>query len=215
LKKFKKIIWAVLNLLHLAGPIQLIFVSSLREKGWFKSFRKKQAIDKDGGPIPWCSYPFIKFIEPRLSEEFDVFEFGSGNSTIWYASRVNFVKSVEHDQEWYNYVKNKLPANTDYVYRKLEYGGNYCNEPNADNRTYHIIIIDGRDRNNCVNHSIDNLSKDGVIIFDNANLQNYNIGVDALTKNNFRRIDFWGLSPVTIHETCTTIFYREQNCLNI
>ena len=84
----RKFIWYILNKLKVASIVQLVLKSSLKEDGWFKSYYEKQAIDKKGNPIPWCSYPFIKFIEPRLKPSFEVFEYGCGNSTIWFANKV-------------------------------------------------------------------------------------------------------------------------------
>ena len=43
-------------------------------------------IDKNSNPLPWVTYGFIDFISERLNKSIDVFEYGSGNSTLWYAT---------------------------------------------------------------------------------------------------------------------------------
>ncbi len=187
----------------------------LKEDGWFESFKTKQSIDKDGNPIPWCTYPFIKFIEPRLKKNFNVFEFGGGNSTIWYAKRVNSIKAVEHDKGWIEYISNKMPKNAKIIYRELSLDGDYSKEVLNNGNKYHIIIIDGRDRNNCAKNGLNCLTNDGVIIFDNSNLLDYKESMDLFQNKGFKRIDFIGLSPVTNHNNYTSIFYREDNCLGI
>jgi len=53
------------------------------------------------------------------------------------------------------------------------------------------------------------------VFFDNADLPNYIDGVKYLTDNGFKKLEFWGISPVTAHATCTIIFYRSNNCLGI
>lgn len=215
IRKIKNIVWKFLNTIGIGGPIQLMLNGALKEDGWFKSFNTKQSIDKDGNPIPWCTYPFIKFIEPRLNNRFNVFEFGGGNSTIWYANRVNTIRAVEHDKKWAEYISKKMPKNAEIIYRELSLNGDYSKEILKNGSKYHIIIIDGRDRNNCAIKGINCLTDDGVIIFDNSNLPDYKDSMELFKNKGFKRIDFIGLSPVTNHNNYTSIFYKEDNCLGI
>ena len=215
IKKIKQFIWSILIKLKIGGVVQLFLASGLREDGWFESFNTKRSIDKEGNPIPWCTYSFIKFIEPRLNKDFKVFEYGSGNSTLWYAKKVGEITAVENDLDWFNKVSSSLPANAEVIYCELKNDGEYCRQVTSQNNMYDIIIIDGRDRVNCVMHSINCLSDDGVIVFDNSDLPEYVEGVSYLKGQNFRRLDFIGLSPVTAHTNYTSIFYRNNNCLSI
>lgn len=213
-RKLKNAVWSVLNILNIGGPIQLMLTGALKEDGWFISYRTKTSVDRNGNPIPWCSYPFIKFLEPRLKKSFSVFEYGSGNSTLWYAQRVFDIKAVEHDKEWYEIVKKKLPANASVVYRELD-NGIYSRESAAEKKKYNIIIIDGRDRNKCVSESINHLADDGVIIYDNTQVPEYAPSIELLLNSGFRKIDFIGPLPIVAHNNTTTIFYRTGNCLGI
>lgn len=215
IKSIKKIIWKILIKLRIGGPIQLMLTGGLLDDGWFNSFNTKQAIDKNSNPIPWCTYSFIKFIEPRLKKEFTVFEFGSGNSTLWYAERVELIISIENNKNWYEVISKKVHGNVTVIYQPLEYNGEYCRKALMSNKKFTIIIIDGRDRINCAKNSISALTVDGIIIFDNSNLPQYSDGINFLMSVGFKKIDFIGLSPVTPHNNCTSIFYRELNCLNI
>jgi hypothetical protein len=70
----------------------------LSEIGWFKSFESKSPIGRNSEPIPWVTYSFIDFIADRIQKHHTVFEFGSGNSTFYYAQRAQKVVSVEHDR---------------------------------------------------------------------------------------------------------------------
>jgi hypothetical protein len=215
MKKIKKFIWAVLNHLKMGGSIQLLLNGALIEDGWFKSFHSKKSIDRNDQPIPWCTYPFIKFIEPRIKGEFDVFEFGCGNSTLWYAKRVRSIKSVEHNEHWFSRMKNTLPANAILVHRELSEKGTYSEEVLSENKNYHIIIIDGEDRNNCLVHSLTKLTPDGIIVYDNTDRPDYQLSYELLAKSGFRRLDFIGLAPIVNVNSSTSIFYRSQNCLGI
>lgn len=215
IRKIKNIVWAFLRLINLGGPIQLMLTGALLEDGWFKSFNSKKSVDKNGEPIPWCTYAFIKFIEPRLKKTFDVFEYGCGSSSLWYAKKVNSIKSVENDEQWFKSVSNKLPNNAKVVLKQQIEDGDYAKEVLNDSKNYHIIIIDGRDRNNCAKYSINKLTEDGIIVYDNTQLSEYQQSINLLLTNGFKKIDFIGISPIVPHNNTTTIFYRKNNCLLI
>jgi hypothetical protein len=215
IRKIKNVFWYILIKLKIGGVVQLFLASGLKEDGWFESFNIKESIDKDGNPIPWCTYSFIKFIEPRLKKHFKVFEYGSGNSTLWYAKRVNEITSVENDFDWYKNVSSSMPSNAQVIYCELKYDGDYCRQVLKQNKKYNIIIIDGRDRINCTKLCIESLTEDGVIVFDNSNLTQYTEAIEFLARIKFKRLDFWSLSPVTSHNNCTSIFYKSNNCLMI
>jgi hypothetical protein len=215
IRKIKNVLWYILIKLKVGGVVQLFLASGLKEDGWFESFNKKESIDKDGNPIPWCTYSFIKFIEPRLKKHFKVFEYGSGNSTLWYAKRVSFIKSVEHNNKWFDNNSLNYPLNAKVVFRHFNKDNAYANEINTDDTEYDIIIVDGEDRNNCVYSSINKLSENGIIIFDNTQLLEYTPSIKFILERGFRRLDFEGALPIVAHNNITTIFYRKNNCLNI
>jgi hypothetical protein len=211
----RKFIWKILRKLRLAGPIQLIYKGILDETGWLKAFNSMQSIDKSGNPIPWCSYSFIYFIEKRLTNDLSVFEFGAGNSTLWYAKRVKEVFSVEHNVNWKTMLEQRIPSNSKIIFKELSYNGEYARTANSLGRKFDIIVVDGRDRNNCIYNSLDSLSEKGVIILDNSQRPNYNESQEYLLTKGFKRIDFTGLCPAVAHINTTTIFYRTTNCLGI
>jgi len=215
MKVLKKIVWKFLFAVKLAPVIQLSIESYLKEKGWFKSFLRKDAVDAGFNAVPWLTYPFVSFVEPRLQKTMRVFEYGSGNSSIWLASRVKQIKSVEHDKNWADKISSKMPANATLVFIPLEYDADYCRAIQTSDELFDIVIVDGRDRNNCVKNALQNLSETGVVIFDNSNRAQYRPSYDLLYKFGFKSIDFFGMAPGIAYESCTTVFYRYKNCLNI
>ena len=215
MKRIKKTVWTLLNYTYAGGLLQLSLKSALKEEGWFKSFQQKEAIDNDGNPIAWCTYPFLHFIYPRLQNHFNVFEYGCGNSTIWYAKKVNTIKSVEHDKNWLNKIQSKMPKNSTVIYKELVYGGDYSKEVSNGNQKYHIVIVDGRDRNNCLLNAIHQLTDDGIVVFDNSYLFQYQESITKVLQKGFRKIDFYGMVPIASHTSCTSIIYRDNNCLGI
>lgn len=186
----------------------------LYEVGWFRSLEEKKPVDKDGNPIPWFTYPAIEFINSRLSKKLKVFEFGSGNSSLYLSMRVSFVYSVEHDKNWFNTLsivddnlKLKLtsPDSPEIYTKPLE---------ELDSK-FDIIIIDGLYRNECIKKSIEYLSEKGIIILDYSEREEYKDGINHLISKNFNRLDFWGLAPIVFLKKCTSIFYYDTNCLGI
>jgi len=187
----------------------------LVDTGWFKSAEKKIPINADGNPIPWYSYPFLSFIENRLKKSFNIFEYGSGNSTIWLAKRVGSVKAVEHNLSWFKKISSHLPDNVEIVHREANDEKEYCREIFNSDTQYDLVIVDGVQRNCCLKTSIEKLNKDGVVILDNSERREYQEGVRLLISKGFKKIDFCGMGAMENCNTCTTIFYKENNCLNI
>jgi len=187
----------------------------LMDVGWFNAFKAGEPIGKNLEPLPWITYSFIDFISGRLKRELSIFEFGSGNSTLFFAERVKTVTTVEHNAEWYNKLKEKLPGNVELVLSKSDSKEDYLNDLKKSNNNYDIIFIDGIHRVECCFTAINHLTVGGVIILDDSEREEYNEGMKYLINNGFKRIDFWGIPPGMFIRKCTTIFYQPVNCLGI
>ncbi len=192
LNKIQKIVDMVLDPKMLKMLISMNSGGYLKEIGWINSFKHQIPIDKDDSPLPWVTYSFIDFISDRLNKTMDVFEFGSGNSTLWYASKVNTVTSVEHDNTWFRKIKKSMPKNVNINYKVLMYDGEYSKFDKALDRKFDIVIVDGRDRVNCMKNAINAIEEKGVIILDDSERKSYNDGIEFLENQGFKRIDFWG-----------------------
>ncbi len=187
----------------------------LKDAGWFKSYRAGAPVDYHGFPLPWMTYSAISFLEKRLTSEMSVFEYGSGNSTLWWAEHAKKVVSCEHDKSWYQRMKQLIPSNVELHQIDLEYNGLYSRKIGEFSGAFDIIVIDGRDRNNCAKNSLNALTTKGVIIWDNSERESYREGFDFLLENGFKRLDFDGMGPVNVYAWCTSIFYREKNCFDL
>lgn len=183
--------------------------------GWFKAFDSQQAVDGQGQPIPWVTYSFIDFIKPRLTKELSIFEYGSGNSTLFYAQNVHSVVSVEHDEEWYRKIVKEKAENAEMIFCELDKGGLYSQKAASFDEKFDIIIVDGRDRVNCCKHSINGLTEKGVIVLDDSERADYNEARIFLKENGFKEISFSGISPGLFYEKATSVFYKANNCLDI
>ena len=93
----------------------------LHDYGWFRSIKENKIVNKYGDPIPWFNYSMIEFLENRIKLNFNVFEYGSGSSTFWWAKRVNRLYSCEHDEIWFEKHKTEImKENVDYKCKRLE-----------------------------------------------------------------------------------------------
>jgi hypothetical protein len=102
---------ALLRVTGLESEYLMRRVAPPAQDGWFRSFEEGAAVDRDGKPLPWYTYPAIEFLQARVRPEMVIFEYGCGNSTLWWAKRVAEVVSVEHDGEWYRRVAARVPPN--------------------------------------------------------------------------------------------------------
>jgi len=187
----------------------------LWDYGWWRSYKKKLPVDKEGNPLPWVTYPFIEFITPRLRKEYTMFEYGGGSSTFFFSKYVNEIFTVESDKEWYKKLKSKCQLNVTPIYKKLIRDGEYAKMAVDTGKKFDIISVDGRDRANCIKNALSALKDEGVIILDDSEREEYKESVDFLRSHSFRSIDFWGFSPGLFYRKCTSILYKDKNCLGI
>jgi hypothetical protein len=110
-------------------------------------------------------------------------------------------------------MKNQIGANVQLELREL--GPEYVEFIEQFPGRFHIVVVDGRDRVNCIKHSVGALAADGVLLLDNSERHQYSSGIEFLADQGFRRLDFEGPVPIVTHSSTTTIFYKRDNCLNI
>ena len=158
----------------------------------------------------------ISLLEQRLSKDLVVFEYGSGYSTSFFSQRVKSVASVENSSDWYDRISDSLPDNSTLMYRAADTDGAYCRAINdASEKIFDVILVDGRDRVNCVKQAFQKLTGRGVILVDDVHRQDIAQGVDYLVSNGFKLLECTGLKPVNRGVYRSAIFYRPDNCLRL
>ena len=188
--------------------------SILRQSGFVETVRTGRPCRADGSPIAWMNYSVLSFLEDRLNKEMNLFEYGSGNSTLFFAERVGRVVSVECDQGWYDYVKGTLPENVELLLAPKG-GDEYVQIIDKQNDKYDVIIVDAEDRVACMTYADRHLTEAGVLLLDDAKPEQFGDGIDTLVARGFRRLDFDGLKPGSVKSHRTTVFYRPGNCFGI
>ncbi|GAA4848525.1 class I SAM-dependent methyltransferase [Algivirga pacifica] len=204
------------NLISAGGDLFLYKNSYLNTTGWVESFQEQKPISSNAVAIPWVTYSFIAFIEQRLHKELTIFEYGSGNSTIYYANACKQVTAVENDKNWFSMIESQMPANVTLLFESLTEKDRYVKQAIAEQQqAFDIIIVDGRKRVACVKTAIEHLSERGVVVLDDSERTQYQEAFSFMKAQGFKQLDFWGLAPGMVYNKCTSVFYREENCLGI
>ncbi|MEZ6123680.1 MAG: class I SAM-dependent methyltransferase [Planctomycetaceae bacterium] len=210
--QIKKIEWV--SRLVQSRALRVHEASFARSTGWFESARTGTSVDSNDDPIPWITYSALHFLKGRIRTDLKVFEFGSGNSTLWWAAKVQKVVSCEHDPVWHELVRHRIPQNVKYLLRSLD-DESYSRAILEEDDAFDVVVIDGRRRNECLISAMQRLNEEGVVIWDNSDRARYVESFDLLANHGFRRIEFRGMGPVGIAEWETSVFYRSSNCLDI
>jgi hypothetical protein len=187
----------------------------LTRTGWVKSNWVRDTVDASGDPLPWLTYPAIEFLAGRVQRSMKVFEYGSGQSTRWWARHVESVHSVEDDTAWFERISGALPGNVDL--RLADAAGGYAKSISERGEIFDVVVIDGSVRNQCARECVAFLARDGVIVWDNTEEPNvFGEGLKFLGEQGFRRLDFHGIGPLNMDPWATSVLYRpNQNSFGI
>ncbi len=188
--------------------------SALRRNGWFRSCDEGMSVDAEGKALPWFTYPSIEFLGPRIPASAHVFEFGMGNSTLWWARHAEHVATCEGDRGWLDKISKVMPANVVTIFADPS-TDDYPGAARNRGEPIDILVIDGRRRVECCEMSLPLLTEQAVVVWDNAERERYSRGYQLLADNGFKRLDFWGLGPLHVQRWVTSVFYRPDNILGI
>ena len=158
-------------------------------------------------PAPWLSPTSILFFKKYLGKDMVGAEFGSGSSTLFFAPRISKLYSVEHNEEWYHLINEKLTglncSNVDYRFvlqndksdfvddvfdleekRDFEIRRDYVNYFRALNdiqdHSLDFAIVDGRARTECCHEILPKIKKGGILILDNSERKRYELVFEQL-----------------------------------
>lgn len=172
--------------------------------GHHLSKQLKSAINAKNEPLPWFTYSSIEFLEQLDFTETDVFEWGSGNSSKYFANRCHHITSIEHNLDWYNTQKVNLRKNQQLIHAADNV---YANAINEFNKKFDIIIIDGILRGDCLTNALNFINEDGLFIYDNSDRDPQNCLI--LRNAGYTQIDFSGFGPINDYTWTTSIFFKQ------
>lgn len=178
-----------------------------------KTIDDKVCIDKEGHPIPWYTYPAIEYLSQFDYSAKKIFEYGCGNSSLFWAERAAFVTSVEDNPQWFDKWQKEFHApNLEILWR--DEGEIYENAIFEKDCLYDVIIVDGKRREKCCAAAVRRLAPEGMIILDDSDRintsQEYVKAVQELKKADLIQIDFYGFCPMNNYTKTTSLFLRRD-----
>lgn len=184
-------------------------------------------------PTPWLPYlatNYIKRLKPQR-----VFEWGSGESTLFFVGLGAQVVSIEHDPDWHYKVSAAMieRRSGDLIYRLIRYeqGEIGPDKSNPDHYksgstelgpvnfkryastideygVFDLILIDGMARASCLKHAVSHVKAGGCIVLDNADRDYYLAQTAHLFGNyedGWERVEFMGYGPILAYQWRTLI----------
>lgn len=182
------------------------------EYGFRHSLEANSCLDRNGAPIPWYTYPAIEYLSQLDLSDKTVFEYGCGNSSLYWARIAKSVCSVESHKLWYAHFKEIAPANLTINLR--EGHTEYTQSIKNSGEKYDIIIIDGTFRDECAEQALSSLRSDGLIIFDNSDRaafkSNYSAATALLRDSGLLQVDMHGFTPLNPTTATTSFFFTRS-----
>jgi hypothetical protein len=167
-------------------------------------------VDKNNNPLPLYTYPAIEYLDSFDFADKKIFEFGSGQSTLYWLGQGADVVSVENNQKWVDKISpNLIGKNHQYIFANTQnsYVNSILEFPDSH---FDLIIIDGIfSRYLCAKNVIAKIKKDGLVILDNSDW--YPNTAKFLKENlDFIQVDFYGFRPSRPEAAVTSLFFSRN-----
>jgi FkbM family methyltransferase len=176
-----------------------------KEYGYHNTFENWTSVDRDNRPIPWMTYGAIFYLQQLNLKQCKVFEWGSGNSSLFFAEHSSKVVSIESNPDWFEYVVQHKKSNQDVL---LKTPAEYCSCITDFDEKFELIVIDGDifRRLECAQYALSYLKDGGLLLLDNSDwLPNT---TEFIRSAGFTQIDFAGPGPINSYLWCTSIFFK-------
>ncbi len=184
-----------------------------QEFGIERSIDEKVCEDRDGNPIPWYTYPAIEYLSQFDYRDKKIFEYGCGNSSLFWSARAESVTSIEDNPKWFTKWEKEFDrANLDVRWR--DEGEAYEQAVFEDGCRYDVIVVDGKRRAECAAAAVKALAVGGMVILDDSDRINtskeYMKAVAALKEADLIQVDFYGFCPMNCYSKNTSLFLRRD-----
>lgn len=187
-------------------PASVSAFRRLVSRGHSKTVAARLPIDWDGSPIPWYTYPFVDFLADLETNDWKVLEFGSGQSTLYWATRTAAVLSYENNIEWLENMREKSPSNVEI---RLFEGEQTLEElPSLDFQP-DLIVVDGWKRGACTRRSIEQFGLKPLYILENSDW--FPEAAAAMRQAGFVEIRFKGFGPINGYAWATSLMVSKEN----
>jgi hypothetical protein len=180
---------------------------ALVDSGYLRSNWSDRPVDRSGDPTPWYTFPALAYLRGIDFSKSRVFEFGSGNSTLYWQRRAARVVSVEHDPEWHALLGPSIDASVATVDLQTNQDA-YLDAVDHPDGPWDVIVVDGIRRTACARRAVGRLAVGGFIILDNADW--YPEVASELREADLLEVDFHGQGPVNFYTWTTSLFFHRS-----
>lgn len=147
--------------------------------------------------LHWAQ-PVIDFVEKKLQGSGSVWEYGSGDSTVWLMSVASKVISIEHNKLFFDRINLPCVRLIESEYSGIrgdtsDPDGYFSDETTNTFRAYcssidgegpfDVITIDGRARPSCIKHARSRIKQGGLIVLDDAERSYYHRAMNMYLPN--------------------------------
>ena len=178
-----------------------------RDYAHVRTVRARSAVDRDGRPLPWYTYPAIEFLSQLDFRDKTVFEFGSGMSSLYWAGVARRVVSVEDDDGWFEIIRSRLPGNA-HVTLETDLA-EFARALDRTGERFDVIVVDGparaRTRFRCATAAVRALAPGGLVILDNSDWLPESARL--LREHGLLQVDMTGFAPICDHVQTTSLFF--------
>lgn len=173
------------------------------EHGLARSMACGECLDGQDQPIPWYTFPAIEYFRQWDCTGWNVFEYGCGNSSLFWAGRGARVSSVEHDAQWHERMLQRVdPARQRLLLRQDR--ESYAAAIRECGEAFDMVVVDGVWRNECAAQALPRLKPGGLVLLDNADW--YTDVAATLRERGFFQVDFSGFGPINFYAWTTSLF---------
>jgi predicted O-methyltransferase YrrM len=158
---------------------------------------------------PWIVPAAVSYLSRLIQPGWSIFEFGSGWSTPWLATRCAKLFSLEYDPAWYARIKLALEARgLDNCLLLMVGRDDFATTITAfPDESFDLVLVDGQDeRVGCVESAAPKLKRGGLLVLDDSDRPEYR-RVDRVLESWPRRV-FIGLKPYPLTASETAIYRR-------
>ncbi len=189
--------------------------------------------------LPWLTFEAIERLGTLDLKGKNVFEYGSGGSTLFWLDKGAKVVSVEHDLEWYQRLQTITARVAELDYRFVEPERDADPKTAADpadpelyfsddsaSKGYHyrryvqqidefadqffdLVLIDGRARPSCIAHAAQKVKVGGCLVLDNSD-RDYYLARTLDKLVNFECQKTEGVGPGINLFSHTTLYFRKR-----
>jgi hypothetical protein len=192
---------------------------SMGETGWLRSLRTGKVEDSRGQALPWLTYPAIHFLDTLDLQDARIFEFGSGNSTLYWEQRlrageIRSYVGMESSRSYYTKMAKRSQFYRDRVFCREEVGDYFFLVEGKLFDAAHpfdLTIVDGpylTHKRREMESALAITDSHGLIVVDDTQWLEKEI-VHFCERHRMFRLDFAGFAPAVSYSKVTSVLFRD------